>query len=33
MNDLSKKYTCGNYNIFTLNCNHFSDELLNTLVG
>jgi hypothetical protein len=32
MSDMAKKYTCGNYNMFTLNCNHFSDELLYRLV-
>lgn len=30
---LSKTYTCGNYNMLTFNCNHFSDELLSILVG
>ncbi len=31
--EMSKKYTCGNYHAFRQNCNHFSDEFLNRLVG
>lgn len=29
---LSRKYTCGKYNMFTNNCNHFSDELVRNLL-
>ena len=31
--DLSLQYTCGNYNIFSNNCNHFSDELIRKVTG
>lgn len=27
------RYTCGEYNIFSNNCNHFTNELLLELVG
>lgn len=33
MADLAKTYTCGNYNMFSFNCNNFSDELLSVLLG
>jgi hypothetical protein len=33
INELSKKYTCGKYNMFNFNCNHFSDELSKQLTG
>lgn len=31
--DLSLKYVCGEYNIFSNNCNHFTNELVETVCG
>lgn len=33
VDQLSKKYTCGEYDLFQNNCNHFSNELCLTLCG
>lgn len=33
MAELAKRFTCGNYNMFSFNCNHFSDELVAMLLG
>lgn len=31
--ELEAKFQCGMYNIFSWNCNHFSNEMLKMLVG
>ena len=33
IDELALKYTCGFYNIFSNNCNHFSDEFLKKITG
>lgn len=33
LEELSKQFTCGNYNIFANNCNHFSQEFVYKMLG
>lgn len=31
--EMSLQFTCGEYNVFSNNCNHFSNELINRVSG
>lgn len=33
LEEFSKEWTCGKYNIFANNCNHFSQEFVKKLLG